>query len=589
MEELRNEARKVLQHPEIIFIPDSALNIITIPRELDLLWREISINYSQDPSATCEALLIAQGFLRFQRREKISEVDKKAVENLYSWASELAIPSSVFAESNESSSQLQDQSRQICTLAVSVISALAGLVPINAVAATQNVVVALASFTSEEDAWTTHEAWSSSTAVLKSFAVDSKPSSFWNILESILKNRIKPLFAKAKNPAITASGRRNLHPIPLPRFDLSILDPETKPWKIHDVHITTVFSWIIHQYQPTDRTYLETQFPLLVPPILTLIDDDSVSFKRRGCLLLAQLLNPIRQSGSDILRRTNLSSVFEEAIRPCFHSLPTITPEDDSIQLLAAAYPSLRFLLQTSYKAHSSSDNQGHSISSKDEEMFISTTTRTLRDHLIPSFHHISSTNTTSDSTFASFPHPRLSTLLLGHITATCTDLGIHVTKYLQDIIPLLYSTLSNPFGTAHPPFLLSAVSTARAVVLNAYPRIWRWRGEILGAICSCWLHILEDQSDAKPRRSESTPTSSLEDHRTAELKRLQKELQGLAYLIRYVIANPAHSESDQGQRGAQENITKEIQMLVDADDNLKDCLLHEVDPDDSEYFGLDH
>ncbi|KAL2851623.1 hypothetical protein BJY01DRAFT_232881 [Aspergillus pseudoustus] len=566
--ELRNEARKALQHPKITFIPDSSLNTIPFPHELDHLWREISTNYGSDKSATCEALLVAQSILRIGRGDGLTKIDKTAVENLYNWAT-------------------QDQSRQICALAVSVISFLSRLIPIHATAAAENVVVALASFTSKEDAWTLHEAWSSSTEVLRTFTVESNPSSFWNILESILKNRIKPLFAKAKNPAITASGRKSLHPIPLPRFDLSILDPETKPWKTHNVHITTVFSWIINQYQSKDSTYLETHFPLLIPPILTLIDDDGVSFKRRGCLLLAQLLNPIRESKSDILRRTNLSSVFEDAIRPCFHSLPTITAEDDSIQLLSAAYPALRSLLQTVYRPHISSTHPGTSMSSRDEEMFISTTTKTLRDHLIPSFHHISSTNTTSDSNFASFPHSWLSTLLLDQITATCTDLGIHTTKYLQDIIPLLYSTLSNPFGTANPSFLLSAVSTARAVILNAYPRIWRWRGELLGAICSCWLHILEDQCATENRQSKSISPSRPVEPKTAELERLQKELQGLTYLLRCALENPVHSDSDQGLQDAQDNILKEIQMLVDADDNLKECLTHEVNPEDPGYFGL--
>jgi hypothetical protein len=161
---------------------------------------------------------------------------------------------------------VQDQNRQICTLAVSVISALAGLTPIHAVAATEDIVVALASVTSEDDAWTTHETCSASNTLLKSFAHDSKSSTFWNILESILKNRVKPLFAKSKNLAITATGRKNLHPIPLPRFDLSVLDPETKPWKIHDVHITTVFSWIIHQYQVCG-SYIHTLNPANFDPV----------------------------------------------------------------------------------------------------------------------------------------------------------------------------------------------------------------------------------------------------------------------------------------------------------------------------------
>ncbi|KAL2829177.1 hypothetical protein BDW59DRAFT_170588 [Aspergillus cavernicola] len=542
------------------------------------LWQEISSKNGLNNPEICQNLLMVERFLKIKAQENLPGADKSAVNNLYNWASGLALPSPVF----------QDESRRRSTLALSVISLLADLLPVHEVEGVHNVVIALASFTSETDPWTTPEAYTISAALLKGFVEKCEPSSFWTIVESTLKARIKPLFAKTKNPAITASGRKNYHPVPLPRFDLSTLDPESKPWRVHDVYITTTFSWIVTQYQVTDCKYLEAHFPLLVPPILTLIDDDSLPFKRLGCLLLSQLLIPIRESQSDILRRTNLSSVFEDAIRPSFHSLPTITPEDDSIQLLAAGYPALRSLLQTSYRPQPTTTNQTPStpIHSKNEELFISTTTKTLRDHLIPSFHHISSTNTTAPSAFtsASFPHPRLSTLLLDQIATTCTDLSIHTTKYLQDIIPLIYSTLSNPFGTANPPLLLSAVSAARAVILTAYPRIWRWRGEFLGAICSCWIHTLEDEEESKS--SENRRDKDPDENKAVDLKRLKKELQGLVYLIKYVLANPV-SPDDLGQREAMGGVGSEIQMLVDADESLKECLLADVDSDDLGAFGL--
>jgi hypothetical protein len=109
-----------------------------------------------------------------------------------------------------------------------------------------SVVIALASFSSDADAWNTHEAFTASITMLRDFV---EASSFWLTIESILKSRVRPIFAKAKNPAITESGRKNFHPIPLPRFDSSILDPETKPWKMQDAYITTVFAWIVNQYK----------------------------------------------------------------------------------------------------------------------------------------------------------------------------------------------------------------------------------------------------------------------------------------------------------------------------------------------------
>src|SRR5271170_1875642 len=53
-------------------------------------------------------------------------------------------------------------------------------------------------------------------------------------LHELLTSVIKPLFAPTKNAAITHSGRANLLPPPpasSTRFDASILDESTKPWK----------------------------------------------------------------------------------------------------------------------------------------------------------------------------------------------------------------------------------------------------------------------------------------------------------------------------------------------------------------------
>lgn len=143
----------------------------------------------------------------------------------------------------------QEESRQRSTLAISVISSLAKLLPIEGAEPLYDVLIALTSFTSEQDEWTTHESYTTSTSLLNDFVESSEGSHFWATVESLLKTRIRPIFAKTKNPAITESGRKNFHPIPLPRFDMSILDPETKPWKTYDVYITTVYSWIVNQYE----------------------------------------------------------------------------------------------------------------------------------------------------------------------------------------------------------------------------------------------------------------------------------------------------------------------------------------------------
>lgn len=406
-----------------------------------------------------------------------------------------------------------------------------------------DILLAGACFVNQQNPWVTSESYNATSMLMNVWVQDTHlANTFWPAIDFILKERIRPLFAKTKNPAITSAGRKNFHPQTLPRFGASDLDASAKPWKTTDVYVASVLSWILSQYRPEDKAQFETHFQLFVPTILAMIDDNNIPFKTKGCALLIQLLQPIQESGSDILRRTNLTSVFEDAVTPCLLSLPSITPEDRSLELLGEAYPALLSTLKTAYK--------GPTQSEQDKEAYTTSLAKILRSNLISSFHHVSS------GTPASFPHPRLSTFLLQKITIVINELGIHTTKYLQEIIPVLHTTLSNPFGTAHPPLLLAAAAATQAVIKNAHPRIWRWRGEILSGLSSCWLHIAEDSRDSVP-----------------ELAKLKRELRQTLQVLKVVLLNPvaiAGDAPEPEQLQVKENVEKEFQELVDADAELK-------------------
>lgn len=361
----------------------------------------------------------------------------------------------------------------------------------------------------------------------------------------------------------------------LPQFSSGLL------LSITYVLLANTFTHKLTILQFKDKVYLERHFPLLIPPILSLIDDDNLIYKSRGCSILLQVLKPIRESESDILRRTNLSSVFEDAIKQCFFSLPTITPEDDSIRLLEVAYPALLSVLKAAYQLPSIPMNK----KTEDENRYITGISRILRDHIIPSFHHISSTSTTSTSSFASFPYPRLSTLLINQLHNILLELGIHTTKHLQEIIPVLYSTLSNPFSPAHVSLLLASVAATRAVVLNAHPRLWRWRGEILGGVCACWVYAVEEEGEIAERAEKRC---GLEGDKSAgeALGVLKKELRGVVYLLKLALEDPVDSDGDKGQLEAKEKIEYEVNELIDADDILKELLLGGIDPENGSFFG---
>lgn len=113
------------------------------------------------------------------------------------------------------------------------------------VSGSPDVILAMASFTSEQDPWTTERSMDEASMHLNVTLQWGK----WTMIERVLKEKLRPLFTKAKNPAITSEGRKNFHPIPRTRFDGSVLDDSTKPWKSTDIYATSVLSWIISQYE----------------------------------------------------------------------------------------------------------------------------------------------------------------------------------------------------------------------------------------------------------------------------------------------------------------------------------------------------
>ena len=107
---------------------------------------------------------------------------------------------------------------------------------------TVTVLTCLASFTDLNDPWTCSEACHHAHILLRGFEASENLS---NTFTSLLQKRIKPLFAKTKNPAITQQGRRAIDPISGSGTVHSDLDRETKPWKYHDAYSVTVFQWVL--------------------------------------------------------------------------------------------------------------------------------------------------------------------------------------------------------------------------------------------------------------------------------------------------------------------------------------------------------
>lgn len=246
-----------------------------------------------------------------------------------------------------------------------VLSHLETISPIPSWSLPVNLVTCLASFTDPSDPWSSHQIASIATSSLKLVlsALEPSPKASAALLTTLLSEQVKPLFAKSKNSAITPAGRKAINQLPS-NFTHIENEERAYPWRYNDIYIVTVLQWILQKLnvpfhlslgksQKTNRhpfpeqgASFQSQFPLLIPPILALLDCSSPPIKARGCAILSLFLHLCPPT---FLHRTGLGSVFLDALLPSLHYLPTLTPESDSLMIIGATYPALMGLVRALY------------------------------------------------------------------------------------------------------------------------------------------------------------------------------------------------------------------------------------------------
>jgi tRNA nucleotidyltransferase (CCA-adding enzyme) len=306
-------------------------------------------------------------------------------------------------------------------------------------------------------------------------------------LEGLLVSVIKPLFiGRAPSSAHRA------------RFS----DSPEKLWKHSAPWSVDVFGWILDQYGTLEvslqKPAIEYQFPFLVPPILNLLDDGDTAPKIAGCDLLQVLCSRLVKCESRILKRTALTKAFEDSLAHNMLLLPSLTPEEESLQILSSLYPAYRALVAASFPANPSlaGSHTGKLAAGPKNRDLISRDLhdqhafrqamldRMLRNGILAGYMHASD-------------HVQIATLLVSEMSYVVTLMGASSAKYLSTLLPLLRSILTNPLGNAHPPLLESAVLALRELILQCWPRIAGvWWEECLRSVVGLWLLLSEE--DAK-------------------------------------------------------------------------------------------
>ena len=288
-----------------------------------------------------------------------------------------------------------------------------------------------------------------------------------------LRLTIRPSFAKVQLPSVTSTGRRSINENLARKFtQMEIDDSETRPWK-YDGYSLDMLKWIVNSL---DAQTVEKLWQLLIPPLLVIVDDSSPLIKAEGCKLFAKQL---WVTSPALLARTGLGGVIEEAIMPCLTYLPPLTPEEECIPILSAAYPALLSLARVHY-----ADTSRKTKSIRNKSMFLH---KLVRKGVFYGLSHAGE-------------NVKVAQVLLDQLRQIVQCLGLETVKHLKRFLPTLSGYLTDPLGPVYSPLLESAAKTLQSIILNTWPRISLHRLQIMRALAICWVRIadLDDMHDLR-------------------------------------------------------------------------------------------
>jgi hypothetical protein len=339
------------------------------------------------------------------------------------------------------------------------------------------------------------------------------------LISHFLHLTLRPIFSQKQHPDLTATGRRNINAIISRKSQTIDLDGNLPLWKGNQSWARDLLFWTCRNL---DSAKVESEWGVLVPPILNILDSVDVEAKTTGCELLKLVLDKTPHS---LLARIGLAPVFEESLYTCTTYLPSFTPPADSAAILSAALPTLLSLANVANPTPSSSQTK-----------FLLTI---LRKGFLAPMNHASE-------------HVIISQVLYNQLPAILKAIGIDCVIHLKDLIPMISGTLNEPLGTAYPPLLLSAAIALRALIIEARPRASFWRVDILKGVCGLWVRI-------HPLSGEDGEASKL------QMKGIKDECRAIIRTLDEAVTDEDWTEED-----IRESWPLEVTSLIEADERLE-------------------
>ncbi|KAI9893151.1 MAG: hypothetical protein M1814_000699 [Vezdaea aestivalis] len=347
--------------------------------------------------------------------------------------------------------------KKVCRAYVSLLGQWQAKFGLKEDEAVDDLTILIIALTDARDFWSTKEIAGAANDVLASTVHTNSRSikNFRHFLVSI----VQPLFSRKSDARLTAIGRKSMQP-KAPRYSLEDFSASSKPWKYRQYWIVAVFSWVIREIETKE---IEECWPVIIPPLLTLIDDESIYYKAKGCEILQDLLPKVQPQ---FIKRTGIGDVFKDAVMPCLHYLPSLTPAYQSSKLLAEAYPTL---LKLSASLH--------------EQQITDTQKLDFLDDILISGALGGIDHTTNVGDF--LENAPVIQVLLEQIPVLIDEMGTWAMAHVQSLIPFLCNLQE---VCTEPAQIQSLSRSLKVIIQNAWPAIAPFEGQITEAAARIWL-----------------------------------------------------------------------------------------------------
>ncbi|OCB84534.1 hypothetical protein A7U60_g8520 [Sanghuangporus baumii] len=281
------------------------------------------------------------------------------------------------------------------------------------------------------------------------------------LVKSVLENHVKPLFLTNPHPQLNLSTGRALHRSAGGSMAAQDYYDE-QAWKNHP-GLANVISWCIRRISQDDY---EQAWHLLIPPVMTFLDDHQSPYKLRGVMLVSDLLEKVPVT---ILKRTGIDQLL---IASLFRAIMNIH-DNLSPRLIRTTVPVVQRLIDMT--------------TSPDSTERFDQLCNLLGDHIIGAIWVFASREReTIEASMDTLP-------------SVVQALGAGTVRYLKALIPqCIHSIILNELVPRSRSLEVAALRALLSVIQACSPRMHCWKGTIIDGVGKYWVMSCESQEKTK-------------------------------------------------------------------------------------------